>query len=264
MYETYWFIISDKNIIVDTKSIGVISPKNIKPMYSAVTFDFRNIDMLIYTILNIRHHLPNEWPIQIFHGKENYQFLLNSTLSTYIKLQQIILHELTPFTGHQGWGWYTNHMLTNLSFWEKILGEKVLFFQMDTLFCANTPHRITDYLVYDFIGAPWHSKFHLPPGIIVGNGGFSLRNKNKTIKLLKMKPYDGAVPEDVWYSMYFHLVNATIAPLEVAKTFSVESIFYERPVAMHKPVLDDHEIKRLCVTCPESGLIFPFCGRKYR
>ncbi|CAF0931005.1 unnamed protein product [Didymodactylos carnosus] len=217
--------------------------------------------MLIYAILNVRHHLPSDWPIQVFHGSENAEFLRNSSLSEYIKSGQIILNETAAYGKQYSGSAWTNWMLTNISFWQKVIGEKVLFFQMDTLFCSNTPHKITDYLRWDFIGAPWHKKFNLP--VSVGNGGFSLRNKTLSMKLLKLKPYDGSVPEDVWYSMHFHLVNGTVAPLEVARTFSVESIYYDRPVGMHKPFMTFEENKRFCATCPESGLVHPHCGRKF-
>jgi hypothetical protein len=156
---------------------------------------------------------------------------------------------------------YTSSLLTNITFWRLVKGEKILFFQLDSIFCSNSPHELKDFLKYDYIGAPWHPRFGIPAK--VGNGGFSLRSRSKLIELLSNHSYDHKYHkyhEDVWFARFLHLVNASIAPVDIAKTFSVETIFYETPLAVHKPkYLKAEEQKALCHACPELRIIPPFC-----
>lgn len=43
----------------------------------------------------------------------------------------------------------------------------MLVMQCDTIICSNSPHKIHEYLGYDYIGAPWPGLPHL----LGGNGG---------------------------------------------------------------------------------------------
>ncbi len=222
----------------------------------AAIVEFRSTPLLVTIVLNVIQNIPENWPIQIFHCKRNAQFVQKSRLSTYIEQGKIILTELNDYEGN--FSQYTNALFTNVSFWEQLRGEKILFFQIDSIMCSNSPHRITDYLQYDFIGAPWDVR--VPH---VGNGGFSLRSKNKTLILLeKMRLsgslYSGKVNEDIWYSIHMSSVGI-IAPLDVAKTFSVESTFYENPLGVHKMGIHKRDLKKLCEACPEARLVPPYC-----
>ena len=46
-------------------------------------------------------------------------------------------------------------VLTDRAFWDRVAGEVVLTFAADTVLCANSRHRIEDFLDYDYVGAPW-------------------------------------------------------------------------------------------------------------
>ena len=225
-------------------------------LYSAVIVEFRPIPLLITVILNVIQNIPEHWPIQLFYSQSNKEFIQKSGLVKYIQNRKIILTELVEY--HGNFRTYTNSLLTNISFWEQVRGETVLFFQVDSIMCSNSPHKITDYLQYDYIGAPWASR---QPS--VGNGGFSLRSKKKIITLLKQtynttSKYNDDVNEDVWYSIHMSTVGS-IPPLNVAKTFSVESIFYENPLAVHKMEISGVKLKKLCDMCPEARLVPPHC-----
>ncbi|CAF1521101.1 unnamed protein product, partial [Rotaria sordida] len=100
--------------------------------------------------------------------------------------------------------------------------------------CSNSPHKITDFLQYDFIGAPWDPSWFGPSEHLVGNGGFSLRSRSKILALLSVSPWHKETQEDVWYSLNLHRVNGLIAPVNIAKTFSVETVYYESPLAVHR------------------------------
>jgi hypothetical protein len=156
---------------------------------------------------------------------------------------------------------FTSSLLTNSAFWQMVKGEKILFFQLDSVFCSNSPHKLNDFLQYDYIGAPWHIRHKIPA--IVGNGGFSLRSRNKSIALLSIRTYNRTIGyhEDVWFSKFLHLVNANIAPEHIARKFSVETVFYPTPLAVHKPIyLNYKELKDLCQACPDLRLVVPNCA----
>jgi hypothetical protein len=219
--------------------------------------EFRSTPLLVAIVMNVLHNIPADWPIQIFHGKDNLKFLLNSQLSGYIKTNRILLHQIDSMKGNPMD--YTSSLLTNSTFWQLVKGEKILFFQLDSVFCSNSPHKLQDFLKYDYIGAPWHSRLKIPAK--VGNGGFSLRSRSKLLELLSNYSYDHQYHEDVWFSRFLHLVNASIAPEDIAMTFSVETIFYATPLAVHKPVyLTSEKQKALCQTCPELRIIPTFCA----
>lgn len=104
--------------------------------------------------------------------------------------------------------------------------KKILIFNVDTGIKHNS---ILRYLHYDYIGAPWN---HFPTGdprVFQGNGGFSLRDSEKTRQLAERYPctIDNtqrvAMPEDVWYSHLFATLGGyTLPTREIAATFATE------------------------------------------
>jgi hypothetical protein len=70
-------------------------------------------------------------------------------------------------------------ILTKTWFWEQLApAEHVLLLQSDSILCANSHHRIEDFLEYDFVGTPIlkHEGVDRHGGKIVGNldSGLSL------------------------------------------------------------------------------------------
>ena len=61
------------------------------------------------------------------------------------------------------------------------------------LFLKN---NIENFIEYDYIGAPWENSQH---GYYVGNGGFSLRNKNLMIQILEQYELENLF-EDIFFS----------------------------------------------------------------
>ncbi|CAF0842042.1 unnamed protein product [Adineta steineri] len=209
-------------------------------------------------ILNVLMHIPNTWPVQIIHSTSNYEYLIQSNdLKPYIDNGRIILTKLFDEKLFS----LPNKLFTAIQFYELIPGEKILIFQLDSLFCSNSPHKITDYLQYDYIGAPWGitSKSGM-----VGNSGFSLRTRSKTIELLTNHPYDLSTNEDLWFASNYHLVNANIPTTEIAATFSVETQYYPKPLGVHMPgnYLNMKDYTNLCIQCPELRMIWPYCQDK--
>lgn len=219
----------------------------------AVIVDFRTLGHIISVVHNVNQHIPSTWPIQIFHGKENQEFIKNSTLAPLLASGKAFLTLMDEVYDRAR----TDRLLTDPRFWQRVRGEKILFFQIDSAMCSTSPHKITDFLQYDYVGAPWDpSWFPFSQVDFVGNGGFSLRSRSKILALIANLPYDGKVPEDVWYALNLRRVNGSVAPVNVAKTFAVESVYYERPLGVHRsPLLSCAIRAKLFQTCPESMMI---------
>ena len=217
----------------------------------AVIVEFRRVDLLVTVVHNINHHIPSTWPIQIFHGKDNENFIKNSTLAPLIKSEKVFLNLIgRTYTSEQ-----YNILLTNPKFWQQVRGEKVLIFQIDSVMCSTSPHKVTDFLQYDYVGAPWSPIMKFDDRYRVGNGGFSLRSRSKTLSLLALHRLNFGRHEDVWYARNLHRVNGSIPSIEIAKTFSVESVYYPRPVGVHRYPWTCRFRTSLAKTCPESKLI---------
>jgi hypothetical protein len=159
------------------------------------------------------------------------------------------------FTGAE----YINLLLTSASFWREVQGEKILYFQIDSVICSNSSYKLTDFLKYDFIGAPWQSR-----GCC--NGGFSLRSRTKMLQMFesgraRFRLHE--TNEDVWLMRNLPRFDGRIAPNHIAKQFSVESIYHPRPFAVHKPnveLLGPINMNLLCSDCPEVRTISSRCS----
>ncbi|CAF2927402.1 unnamed protein product [Rotaria sp. Silwood2] len=211
-------------------------------------------------VLNVLTHIPSTWPIQIIYGTSNYKYLIEcEDLKPYIENGRIILTKLF----NENLFASPNNLFTTVKFYEQIVGEKILNFQLDSLFCSNSPHKLTDYLQYDYIGAPWRMTSEHG---MVGNSGFSLRTRSKTIELLTKHSYDFSKNEDEWFASHFYLVNASIPPVQIAVTFSVETQYYSKPLGVHMPgnYLNMKDYKALCKQCPEVRMIWPYCQNKVK
>jgi hypothetical protein len=126
-----------------------------------------------------------------------------------------------------------SQMFTDRHLYADILApaEHLLVFQPDSIFCANAPKTLNDFLEYDWIGAPWSKTAQYG-----GNGGLSLRKVSKILEVLSKesrKIGDGAL-EDLWISQRMNqLPGAKMANATISKTFSVESVWDESPLGYH-------------------------------
>jgi len=171
------------------------------------------------------------WGCIIFHGTEN---------ETYLKTK---LHNINTLIYHNlGVANLTlktyNQLLTSTSFWQTLIKDNchnALIFQSDTVLLKDT---VDQYLEYDYIGAPWRHAHCLPLGIRVGNGGLSLRQTHKMMYItMNCKNIDDWY-EDIYFSFWSYRLGYRMPTTEIAKTFSVETMFYRDPMGMHKPHLE--------------------------
>jgi hypothetical protein len=128
-----------------------------------------------------------------------------------------------------------NLLLTDhgIKFWAHFTDyDRVLIFQNDSGLLRS---GIEEFLEYDYVGAPWPQ--HLPEYFpYVGNGGLSLRNPRIMMQICLNYSWTKKFGEDMFFTI--NMINNNIgklSPVEVAKKFSVESIFELGTLGYHKP-----------------------------
>ena len=195
----------------------------------------RNNKLLITVIKNLIEKIPF-LKIHIFHGNLN-ENLIKKNLSNYITENKIILTNLNVNNISI---YEYNNILTNKNFWENIKEENILIFQIDSLVCNFNTKLFKHLNNYGFVGAPCK-----PWTIPWQNGGLSLRKKSLMIKAIyDKKENENFFPED----RYFTVIKKQIvnpAPFKLAKQFSVEKYYFDKPFGIHKPwlYLNNNEMK---------------------
>lgn len=200
-------------------------------MYTAIIVEPRKHAALSYVLNNILTNLSDDWNIVVCHGTRNLEYI-----------QHIIKYELkgSPRISLVNLGLDNmniaqyNELLTSAAFHEYIPTETFLVFQTDTIILPQNAHLISEFLEYDYVGAPWTDGQ-------VGNGGFSLRRKSKMLELIQKVPFVTGEAEDGYFSQYSGRTNNDFSikvhkpPPEKAKQFSVETVFCNQPFGCHKP-----------------------------
>jgi hypothetical protein len=189
--------------------------------FAAVIVEPRILPYLEFVIKNIIYFLP-KWSIYIFHSDMNKDFIKSITNNA----QNIHYINFTPENINIK---QYNKLLLSLAFWQLISAETILIFQSDSYIRR---HGIEEYLKYDYIGAPWDI---CKAEYQSGNGGFSLRKKSVMIKILKDNLNTNIKDnEDIFFGKELVKMGAFLPPISESMKFSVESIYYNNPVAVHK------------------------------
>jgi hypothetical protein len=251
-------MINSRFICISLYKINIPLNHTSKYPYLAVIVDDRASPLVVNAVMNVLQHIPVDWKVQIITSKQHWSFYNNSSLGPLIQTNRVFLTPLNQSSNGLSSGAYINPILTSASFWREVQGDKVLLFQIDSVLCSNSSSKITDFLEYDFIGAPWY---------IGGccNGGLSLRNRIKILQMLEsgaVHYHPSGINEDGWFTWNLPHFNGRIAPISVAKKFSVETIYHPRPFGIHNPHVNTigHEnMKNLCNECPEARSIVSYC-----
>jgi hypothetical protein len=162
------------NIIHTLTTINIPSIKK-QSIYEAVLIEFRILPHLDFLIKNTILHLGSEWSHTIICGPLNYNYMKNicNSISNNINVIQVPFNNLNQTT--------YSLLLASLQFWDLLHGNKILIYQEDSIIFK---YNINDFLNWDYIGAPWFPTNN-DTIKLVGNGGFSLRDKNVMIKTIR-------------------------------------------------------------------------------
>ena len=192
---------------------------------------------LILVIKNFLYLLQTKnWGLIIFHSSKNINYLKTKLDG----ISNIIFINVTEDNLNV---MQYNQLLFSTQFWNILKSYKckhALIFQTDTLLLND---NIDDFINYDYIGAPWSKQLEWKKDIFsninIGNGGLSLRNVDKMIKILETYPNNIMMRfnEDAYFSYFCLKEKYNIPSIEVAMKFSVETIYYENPCGVHKPLL---------------------------
>lgn len=230
-----------KNIlpILKEKPIRTIK-KAIECRYNAVLIDNRSCFEIEVVLLNLLHFTNEDIGIQIFYNNENEKYILD--LINKYNLYNIALEKITSFSfGNQ----YQEFLFSN-DFYDKVLGEKILLFQIDSLLLKPFDMK---YFEYDWIGALWNKPTLSQPRLLplfkdklpIGNGGFNIRNVNKcrimASEMFQYKRPINGLNEDNIYSLLLQenamVLQSKFPTIKEAGEFSVETISHPDPMSIH-------------------------------
>ena len=230
----------------------------------------RNSVTLPVVVLQAHTHFP-ELRIQLMYGSDNKEYVHSQ--KTLVELQQKGAVFLTPLPGeaydinrlpdrehrHQAY----SKALTSPEFWKLITTPKVLLIQTDTWMCNGARKHLKNFLKYDYVGAPWTSSRRRCPKKWVGNGGFSLRDREAMLRITQsFRPEPDYLNEDLFFCS--HMQDSEKLPnKEVAEHFSREAFSEEERsssptmpnVGVHNLGLPPDEIRKFFEgQCPGVSL----------
>jgi len=211
-------------------------------IYEAVFIEFRILPNIEFVVRNAILKLGNSWSFTIVCGNQNYHFIkeISNTLSENINIIKLDYDNMTRNE-------YSNYLMTS-HFWNLLDGNKILIFQEDSLILKK---NIMDFIEYDYVGAPFPKGTDDTPNG-VGNGGLSLRSRNKMLEVIKKCPIQNfkignstkkymdmvgmdSVPEDVYFSKNLQDYKmGHVADWNTAYHFSSESIFNSNSFGCHQ------------------------------
>ena len=213
--------------------------------YSAIIVEPRKHKALEFVLNNVCDCLSNEWKIILFHGKSNIEYAnkivekLNVIFNNRIFLINLNVDNLNQTT-------YSNLLTNKNTIYDNIDTDIFLVFQTDSIILKKNAHLINDYLNYDYVGSPWiRCEYELTQRCnFIGNGGFSLRNKNKMLEIIEKIPYKNEF-EDLYFSRNYNNILVNKPSYEKAITFCAGEVFTTYAFACHRFWPHDYETNRL-------------------
>ena len=223
--------------------------------YTAVIIEPRIHNALKFVLENFLNNLDLDWSFIIFYGIENKEFLFNIIKDNFlefknrIKLINLSVNNLSIKD--------YNNLLFDKEFYKFIPTKYFLIFQTDSLIRNKFKHYINFFLQYDYVGAPWPNPvkiFGVNDCNNVGNGGLSLRNKDKMLEILD-NHYDKSFKynEDYFFCKKRKNIELNLPTLIEATSFSIEYIYNDESFGVHKPwnYLSKENYDKLIKTSPE-------------
>jgi len=195
--------------------------------YTAFIIEPRQHKALNFVICNFLCNLSDEWGIIIFHGNNNHEFVNNiiNSLEKYQKNRIINIINLNVDDLNSN---TYSELFMSKDFYNYIPTNTFLVFQTDSIILKENKDNINLFLDYDYVGAPWICNN------LVGNGGLSIRKKNKMLEIIDSKGYQQNINEDYYFSANIDKQIVYNVPDHItARSFSVETVFYETPFGEH-------------------------------
>ncbi len=221
------------------------------------------LDNLVPLMLHFAMVLGPSWQVVLFTMENAWEMPPSPPFQRAVQEGRVDIRFLPPETNLKKWK-SVSLFFTRTWLWEQVQSaSRVLLFQMDSIICSNSNQTVDDFLEWDFIGAPVTSFL----GGRGYNGGLSLRNPKMILDILRSPSNDfdelwrtnqtGLFIEDqFYYNKMVELPHARLPDPEVAQQFSVESVWYDRPLGFHAPRLwNPDRMDEIWKYCPEVELI---------
>jgi len=218
-----------------------------------VIVETRKHPLLEFVVSNFSRTL--EIPIQIFHGKENREFIISTAISGLMEDGKVDLVQLqTDVVDARKY----NAMLMTKGFWD-LLGSrnKILVFQTDAIACGQSDFRLSDFMSFDYIGSKWPRERPVGLAIDGGSGGLSLRDwKRSRDCLVRFPPERWTGGEDGYFAFHIDLVGGKVGRDVDCAKFSTQHEFLYKSLGAHKITrLDDASRAAFLAYCKEAEIL---------
>ncbi|KAL0941497.1 uncharacterized protein CTRU02_204260 [Colletotrichum truncatum] len=208
---------------------------------------------LVPIMLHFASMLGPEWPVVLLTLQEQWEVPPSLQFQQLMEAKRIIVLYLPPgtsFPDHKS----VSFFMIGRWLWELFApANRILMFQADSILCSQSSKRIEDFLEWDFIGAPIAKKFG--QGY---NGGLSIRNPKLFLEIAKQQERQPVrlKVEDQWFYTRLRERDAHLPSAEVAKTFVVETIYYDEPLGYHQPARwQKGRMEEIKKWCPEVNML---------
>lgn len=222
-----------------------------KPL--AVVIETSIIPNLVPLMLHFSTVLGPNWGMVLFTLQETYIPPLSPAFQRHLESGRIQVKFL-PTGTELGNSNQVSAFLTSPWIWEQLQSAKrVLLFQTDSVLCSKSESAVEDYFQYDYVGAPIAAKYGAGY-----NGGLSIRNPRTFLQVVRETDFktSGVGWEDQFFYKELQRIGAPMPSEEEAKTFAVETIYYETPLGYHQPQRWQAENMQAIETwCPEVKML---------
>ncbi|CAN8096110.1 unnamed protein product [Discula destructiva] len=224
-YEPYGGHPAQPATTLSQASLGPDSPR-------AIIIESDMIPNLIPLMLHFATVLGPSWGIILFTLAKGWVEPLSPAFQRHLAAGRIEVRFLPPateLTSSQA----VSRFLTAPWLWEQVENApRVLLFQSDSVLCSRSQAAVEDYFAYDLVGAPILAVYG--QGY---NGGLSIRNPRTFLNVTREVDFaaSGHEFEDQFFYQELKKMGAPMPAEAVAKTFAVETIYYETPLGYHQP-----------------------------
>lgn len=198
----------------------------------AVIIESNIIPNLIPLMLHFATVLGPAWGMILFTLQDGWVEPMSPAFQRFLgegRIEVRFLPTDTKFTNSAS----VSRFLTSPWLWEQVIeAPRMLLFQSDSILCSKSEGRVDDYFEYDLVGAPIAAQYG--QGY---NGGLSIRNPRLFLNITQEVDFvaSGHEFEDQFFYEELQKRGAALPSADVAKTFSVETIYYETPMGYHQP-----------------------------
>ncbi|KAH8649098.1 hypothetical protein BX600DRAFT_474538 [Xylariales sp. PMI_506] len=216
----------------------------------------QNAANLIPIMLHFANVLGPAWSVVLFTLEQHWEQPASPAFARAVKQGQITIRFLpskTQLTDSHS----VSNFLTQPWLWQQLeSAHRILMFQLDSIICSRASVTVEDFFDYDFVGAPIDPKYG--HGY---NGGLSLRNPKLFLAITTEVDFQksGQEFEDQWFFTEAQKrveQGVQLPSSEIARSFSVETIYYEKPLGYHQPERwQSAKMNEIKQWCPEVGML---------